>query len=152
MELFKINQTEVHTDYNVKDWIKFIIPLVLTLGLLVYGIILYLESFLIPAMEGFTLILTITSDWLVTEAENHAQEILANIGTEDIPVILEQIQTKEEIISDTANNIFLGWVSMGMGLLVPVWIIWKLNKLCSRACYRFLKIDETKKMFYTKRR
>ena len=151
MKLVKVGKYTLHTDYNLKDFVKFLIVVTLPLGFLVYGVIFYLEEFLVPAMEGFVMVLEITADWIEAEATTTGQQAGEAINALEEPTkesVFSIIDTGIAEVNDKANKLFLAWVAMGLGMLVPIWVVWKISGLIGSVCGRFLKIEETKKLIY----
>lgn len=137
------------TDYKNEDWIKLTFSLLFMGGLLFIGVITYVDSFLTPGLVGFTQALELTTDWL----QNYAQE-RADVISEQVKVeinkdnVLGMIDTGVQDVNEKANQIFIIWIAMGIGLIVPIYLIFKVTVWLARHFDKLIKFDGKKRVFY----
>lgn len=151
---------EIHTDYTLRDFAKFLIVTSIPVAFLLYGSVLYIESFLFPAMEGFVLNMEITKEWLETEVESYVAELknehipnqaaIESMTPEKAMDFVEEVEIKKMEVSDITEQIALSWLSMGMGVLVPLYIVWRIHGFIWRLLerVRFLRVAHYKRMLY----
>lgn len=140
---------KLKTDYQKQDWIKFTFLMGLMGGLLAIGIITYVDSYLIPGLNGFTNTLELTSDWLMKLAIDKADTVSNEIkNTHDENLILGLVDTGIEEVNEKANEVVIIWIAMVIGLVVPIYFMIKIVVWITNKFEKIIKFDSKKRTFY----